>query len=130
MAKSWTAVPYNIHKIHIRSFRLLSAAMAEWNPRDRLAVRAHIRGQMRARNLLQFCDDDPEAVLQAANHPLLSASHLWAQESANSPALIEEGVSATTTDHRMQSIGDLGVENCQCLVPAFLRYDLSKHHPQ
>ena len=86
--------------------------MAEWNPRDRLAIRTHIRAQMRARNLLQFCDDDPEAVMQAANHPLLSASHLWAQESANSPALIEEGVSATTTDHWRQSIGELDERPC------------------
>eukprot|EP00798_Chlamydomonas_sp_ICE-L_P013712 gene13712-19607_t len=84
----------------------VAAGMAEWNLRDRLAIRLQIREQMLSRNLLTFAEDDPETVAAAANHPLLVDAQKWAQESARCPALIAHAVSATSTDDVAQ-----GVEN-------------------
>ncbi|KXZ42937.1 hypothetical protein GPECTOR_110g229 [Gonium pectorale] len=79
-------------------------------PRDRLAIRAHIRAQLRNRNLLEFADDDHETA-QRAELVYLNVSPSWTEGAQNCNVLALEPMIATTTDAPEQSIEHTVTDN-------------------
>ncbi len=65
-----------------------------------------MRNQLRARGLMEFCDEAPERV-PPSQRRAVPASPAWAaQVQAYPGSLLAAGVHASSTDHLKQSIGN------------------------
>ncbi|PNH09784.1 F-box protein [Tetrabaena socialis] len=80
----------------------------EWHqPRDRLAIRAHIRDQLR--DLLTFCDDDLEAARRA--ELVYLTCQRWREDVLRMEPQDLDGMLASTTDNHLQSIDNTLTNN-------------------
>lgn len=77
-----------------------------WNDHevDRVAIRPHIRAQLRARGLMEFCDDDAE-YSRPVDRSYVRATKLWLLKAQSYKQLKLEPVLASSTDHPQQAMG-------------------------
>lgn len=73
---------------------------------ERQAIRPVIRAQMRARNLLDFCDEDGREFSSDVDRQYAQTMANWRMQAGAMYPLQIYAVQATSTDHSEQDIGE------------------------